>query len=483
MIILTIILFIIAFLIYEKYSKIKKTSLPGPTVVPLIGNALEFSTNEDALFTLFRMVRKYGDIFRVWLCNDLYIIITNPKDIEVLLNSYKHTMKALSYKFVSSWLGNGLITSHGETWRTHRKLLTPTFHFKILENSVEIMHRNVGILKTFLDEKTDMQEFDIHAFIEKCSLDIIGETAMGIKLNVQGSNKGKSYLNAVKSVTNISVSRIFKVWLQPELFFKISGHQQEFQKSLNIMEEVTVNVITSRRKELIEKSDAEITEIKNKPFLDFLLTESNFTDEEIHAEVKSFMFAGHDTTTSAICFCIRQLAIHADVQNKVYEEITKILPEEDDHRSIQTLNKLKYLENVIKETLRLYPSVPMIGRTILEDVILPSGQKIPAHSHVNIFIYSIQRNPEIFRDPDEFIPERFDDDDFKKYPYAFIPFSAGPRNCIGQRLALMEIKMVLATLVRNYHIIATENLHSITLTSELILRSKQGIPIKLKKRV
>lgn len=139
----------------------------------------------------------------------------------------------------------------------------------------------------------------------------------------------------------------------------------------------------------------------------------------------------------------------------------QVLPEEDSYLSIQNLNKLKYMENVIKETLRLYPTVPMIGRTILEDVILPStfnrfllslqstpicikvvffivfvlgGKKIPANSHVNIFIYSIQRNPKIFENPEEFRPERFDDDDFKKYPYAFIPFSAGPRNCIGMVL-------------------------------------------------
>uniref|UniRef100_A0AAT9UTP0 Cytochrome P450 4NU1 short isoform n=1 Tax=Maconellicoccus hirsutus TaxID=177089 RepID=A0AAT9UTP0_MACHI len=403
--------------------------------------------------------------------------------LQVLLNSYKHIMKAFSYKFVSSWLGNGLITSHGDTWRVHRKLLTPTFHFKILENSIEIIHRNVNILKNSLEREVGSGEFDIHSYIEKCSLDIIIETAMGIKMNVQTSNEAKSYLNAVKSVTNISVSRIFKVWLQPEFFYKMSNYSKIFDESLKQMEDVSKNVITSRRKELLEKTTPTPTsETKNKPFLDFLLTESNFTDDEIHSEVKSFMFAGHDTTTSAICFCIGQIAKHGDVQDKIYDEIIQIFPDGESYANIQNLNKLKYMENVIKETLRLYPTVPMIGRTILEDVVLPSGQKLPANSNINIFIYSIQRNPEIFENPDEFIPERFNDEKLKQYPYAFIPFSAGPRNCIGQRLAMMEIKMTLATLLRSYRLLATKSLHSSTLTSELILRSKLGTPIVLEKR-
>nr|QTC11274.1 cytochrome P450 4NU1 [Phenacoccus solenopsis] len=485
MIVISIILCSILFLVYEKYSKIKKTNVPGPKCIPLFGNALEFLKKEDAMYVLYRLTKQYGNIYRFWLCNDLYFMLTNPKDIEVLINSYKHILKAVSYKYVSSWLGNGLITSYGETWRTHRKLLTPTFHFKILESSVGVIHKNATILKNILAEKVDAGEFDVHHYIEKCSLDIISETAMGIDMKVQTSNSSHttSYLNAVKNVTDISVSRIFKAWLQPEILFYLSGYRKQFQDALHIMENITTKVITSRRQELLEKNVSSNCEFKNKPFLDFLLTESQFTDDEIQDEVKSFMFAGHDTTTSAICFCISQIAKYPEVQEKIFEEVMQVFPDENSDITIQNLNNLRYMENVIKETLRLFPSVPMIGRTILEDVILPSGHKLPANSNINIFIYGIQRNPEIFKNPEEFIPERFEGDEVKKYPYAFIPFSAGPRNCIGQRLAMMEIKIILITLIRDYCLLASEKLHSITLSSKLLLRSNEGIPIELKKRI
>lgn len=484
-----IVLFLLSVLLFHIFlniSRKQECNLPGPKSYPIIGNALEFLSN-DALGVLMRLAEKYGKLFKVTLGSDLYVIMSDPVDVEVILSSTKHNSKALSYKFLSSWLKNGLITSDGEIWHRHRKLLTPSFHFKILENSMNIMDKNSKILVEQLKSQIGKTSFNIQLFIEKCSLDIISESAMGVETNSQISDNN-TYLHAVKSVTEISVSRIFKLWLQPEFLFRLSSYSKKFEKSLEIMESVSKNVIASKRKELddsvSENSLSDADKSKNKkqriPFLNWMLTESNFTDEEIHSEVMSFLFAGHDTTTSAVSFCIYQLSKYPVVQDKTYQEIMKVLPDDNRCPSIQDLYNLRYMEKVIKETFRLYPPVPMIGRTVHEETHLPSGNKLPANTQVNIFIYLMHRNPKIFKEPEKFIPERFDEEHY--HPFTYIPFSAGPRNCIGQKLAMLEIKIVIATLLRSYQLLPANDDKSLTLTTELILRSKQGIPVRLIKR-
>ncbi|XKL62380.1 hypothetical protein PGB90_002213 [Kerria lacca] len=485
MIVFFVIVVSIFFILFLKFYKKTVCSLPGPKTYPILGNALEF-LREEPLKVLHRWERVYGNIYRVYLGKDLYVIMTNPEDIEVILSSYKHTLKAVSYKFISSWLGNGLITSYGDIWYKHRKFLTPTFHFKILESSIEIIHKNVEVLVKQLQVKDGKCDFNMLEYIEKNSLDIICEVAMDVKINAQTSNDA-GYLEAVKNVTNISTERIFKIWFQVDILFRLFGKYKLFHKSLEIMEKISKNVIASKRRRIEENIITDCDNINNEskkklpvPFLDSILKESNFTDDEIHSEVMSFLFAGHDTTTSAICFCLYQLANYPDVQNKVYEEITELIPN-DRMPSIQELNSLKYTDNVIKETLRLYPPVPMIGRTLLEEVKLPSGHTLPANTNLNIFIFGLHHNPNIFTRPEEFIPERFDNEN-KRHPFSYISFSAGPRNCIGQRLAMLEIKIVIVALLKNYKLLPANETKSLTLIMELILRTKEGIPMRLMKR-
>ncbi|KAK7603329.1 hypothetical protein V9T40_003328 [Parthenolecanium corni] len=487
----------------DKMSKIVLDSkvqcdIPGPKTYPLVGNALEFITGEDPLWVLKRFKDEFKLIYRAWLGPDLYIMLSDPVDIEVILNSYKHILKAISYKYLKTWLRNGLITSHGEIWSSHRKFLTPTFHFKLLENSLEIIHKNAKIFVEQLKSKVDETEFDVQIFVEKMSLDVISEVAMDVQINSQTSTD-ESYLHAVRSVTDISVERIFKLWLQPDILFRLSPRYNEYQKSLFIVKNLAENVIKSKRKKIegfdsrsisteVVKDDSKSSSIDSidtskkapTPFLDSMLKESKFTDEEIYDEVLSFLFAGHDTTTTGISFCIHQISNYPDVQEKVYQEIMSVIPYTD-VPTIQDLGKLRYTENVIKEVLRLYPPVPMIGRTLLEDVMVPSGYKLPANSHLNIFIYAMHRDPKVFPDPECFIPERFDSR-HQIHPFSYIPFSAGPRNCIGQKLAMIEMKITLVNLLKTYKLLPAEKTKSLDLAMGIILRSKNGLPIRLVKR-
>ncbi|PSN43009.1 Cytochrome P450 4C1 [Blattella germanica] len=190
-------------------------------------------------------------------------------------------------------------------------------------------------------------------------------------------------------------------------------------------------------------------------------------------------FQGHDTTTAAIGWALQLLASHPEIQQKAYEEVKSFFIQDSDHNL--TMQDMKYLEMVIKETLRLYPSVPLTGREIKEDVVI-DGYTIPAGMKVAVIPYHTHRveehfpHPEIF-DPDRFLPENVS----KRHPYAYIPFSAGPRNCIGQKFAMLEMKSTLSHILYNYKLQATGKVPPAL--PELILRPAVGVYLKITKRV
>lgn len=204
-------------------------------------------------------------------------------------------------------------------------------------------------------------------------------------------------------------------------------------KTLKILHDFTDNVIKSRRQELlhnVSKAATDETGIRRKMALLDILLQSKIdgkllTDAEIREEVDTFMFEGHDTTTSAIAFCLYNIAKYTEVQNKLLDEIKTEVGDKPTLTQ-QALNKLHYLELVIKESLRLYPSVPYFSRRLSEDTTIGS-YTFPKHCSINISPYLMGRDPKTFPDPLEFKPERFDVEttNAKVNPFAFVPFSAG----------------------------------------------------------
>jgi cytochrome P450 len=174
---------------------------------------------------------------------------------------------------------------------------------------------------------------------------------------------------------------------------------------------------------------------------------------------------------------------HPEVQQKIYNEMQNLFG--DDKQRIPTYqeySEMKYLERVIKETLRIRPSVPSVSRKLTEDIEL-DGYKVPAGANVQLAIYFIHRDERYFKDPEKFDPDRFlPENTENRHPYAFVPFSAGPRNCIGQRFALLEEKAMLSSIVRSFKITSMQKLEDINLIQELVLRPHEGIVMKFEHR-
>lgn len=312
--------------------------------------------------------------------------------------------------------------------------------------------------------------------------------------------------------------RMFDFLLRFPFFFQFSKLAKRQAIALKVLHDFTDKVIYRRRQQLLnqginnnqlDENDVDYVDIgikKKQAFLDTLLqsTMDNqlLSDLEIREEVDTFMFEGHDTTTSGITFCLYCIAMNPDVQQRCFDEIREVFVNKDEPASLQHLNKLHYLELVIKETLRLFPSVPLIGRTPTEDIqlstfarssyssryiysslifslLLTANDKvIPAGANIIVPIYFMGHNTKLFADAETFNPERSfksTTNDSVNY-FAYIPFSAGPRNCIGQRFAMMEMKSIVSKTLRHYHVKLTENSKVYpTLTSELILRPDNAI--------
>lgn len=178
-------------------------------------------------------------------------------------------------------------------------------------------------------------------------------------------------------------------------------------------------------------------------------------------------------------YCI---GLYEDVQKMCFEEIESVYANCVGQPTMKALNEMKYLERVIKESMRLYPPVPIIGSNTSEPVEL-AGYLIPKDCPIHIHIHNITRDPEHFPNPDVFDPDRFlPIKSIARHPFAFIPFSGGPRNCIGQKFAMLEEKAVISAVIRNFRITSMQKHEDIKLINELILSSENGIQMLFEKR-
>ncbi|XP_075165711.1 cytochrome P450 4e2-like [Haematobia irritans] len=451
-----------------KYSKIRKivSHTKSPPMLPFIGNAHQLGkTPTAAIHFFFDNMYKYGN-FSAWIGYYLNMVISDPKDVEFILSSNTMIAKSDVYDMMHPWLGDGLLTSKGSKWHKHRKMITPSFHFKILQDFHEAMNTNST---KFIDKLRDASKgdtiFDFQHMVNYLTLDVICDTAMGVSINAMDYPNSEFATALEYMCCNINM-RAFNPFKRKKITYQFFPDYKDYCKALKVLKDFTFDVIEKRmalrKKEELEKenmSQEDEFSRRKLAFLDTLLSSTidgrPLTIQELYEEVSTFMFEGHDTTTSALAFSIYLLSRHLGVQQKVYEEQKSIMGNNMKRSAtFQELSEMKYLDLVIKEILRLYPSVPMIGRDTDREYNM-NGKIIPKETSVILFIMGLGYNEKTFPDPYRFDPERFHNtkrgDDHN--PFDYVPFSAGPRNCIGQKFAMLEIKTVISKIVRYFEIL------------------------------
>ncbi|XP_075982145.1 uncharacterized protein LOC142980547 [Anticarsia gemmatalis] len=480
---------------YNEKARILR-EIPGPEYQFIAGNGLTIIRSSVELMKLGReYANTYNGIYRFWVYPFGAVSIYNPNDIETIMSTTKYNDKSLIYTILKPWLRDGLLLSKGSKWQERRKILTPAFHFNILRQFCEIIEENSQRLLDSLD-KTVGKPIDIVPVLSEFTLNSICETAMGTQLN-DDTGAGKSYKEAIYSLGFYFLQRFMRVYLYPDIIFNATSFGRQQNRLLKTVHSFTEKVIQKRKDHVAKYGlnipdenvvDDEVYVYKKKKktaMLDLLISaeqEGLINKQGIQEEVDTFMFEGHDTTASGLTFCFMLLANHKDVQDKIVAELNEIIGDSKSGVKMEDLAKMKYIECCIKESLRLYPPVHFVSRMLNETTIL-SDYKIPSGVMCHIPIIDLHRRPELFENPDKFDPDRFlPENSVGRHPYSYIPFSAGPRNCIGQKFAMMEMKIAVAEVLRKFELEPITRPSDIEFIADLVLRNDGPVRINFLKR-
>ncbi|KAJ8736226.1 hypothetical protein PYW08_006882 [Mythimna loreyi] len=443
----------------------------------------------------YELCAQFNGIFRVWIYPMGAVFIYNPEDIEIIMSNMKYSDKSLIYNILKPWLRDGLLVSNGAKWQERRKILTPAFHFNILKQFFNIIEDNSYRFLDNLKEKAG-KPIDIVPMLSEFTLNSICETAMGTQLSDDDKTM-KSYKKAIYDLGTLFFRRFVRAYLYADFIFNLTPTGRLQNKYLKVVHGFTENVIQKRREyietygsnlneEIDDDNDSYVYKKKKKTaMLDLLLSaekEGHIDRIGVQEEVDTFMFEGHDTTASGLTFCFMLLANHKEIQDKIYEELKDIFGDSDRPIKMEDLAKMKYLECCIKESLRLYPPVHFISRNLNEDTVL-SNYTVPAGTFCHILILHLHYREDLFKNPQQFDPDRFlPENSVGRHPYAYVPFSAGPRNCIGQKFAMMEMKIAVANVMRQFVLSPVTRPCDITFTADLVLRNDGPVLVNFIKR-
>ncbi|XP_049875690.1 cytochrome P450 4c3-like isoform X1 [Pectinophora gossypiella] len=441
-------------------------ALPALPALPLIGHGALFLGSTQKILRnvedIADLAFKHKGAAKLWLGPKLYVAIGNPVDAQYVLDNFLD--KDIVYRFLRPWLGHGLFVAPLALWKTHRKVLLPVFANKVVEEYMGVIAEQAGVLLDRLHERAGKPEFDVLPYITACTLDIVFETAMGERMDVQHS-PDTPYLRARHTVMEILNLRLFKVWLQPDCLFNLTPYAKQQKDNIDLTHKFTDEVVKKRRQEYeIRKNNDKSTDGqptgKLRAVLDLLFgREIEFTDEQLREHIDSITIAGNDTTALVIAYTLVLLGIHRHVQEKVLLEQREIFGDSKRGAVREEVQKMHYLERVIKESMRLYTVVPIIARNIDKDTHLPGCQTtIPAGTGAVVGAFAVHRSKAVWGpdaeefDPDRFLPER----SVNRHPAAFLPFSYGARNCIGRNFGMLIMKSLISSVVRSYKLEADE---------------------------
>ncbi|GFQ97627.1 cytochrome P450 4V2 [Trichonephila clavata] len=417
-------------------------------------------------------------LFYLWTSYQPHFCFVKAESVKQLLSKgTKALEKNWAYDYLKPLMGTGLVTSSVEKWKPRRKLLTPCFHADVLRGFLPVFNERSRKLVEHLRQETEKEFTNIDIPVTLTALDVVYETMLGTSIGALEKNSA-FYITAM--------NRIVKIWEYVDIIFNLTSGKEE-KRQVKVIEDFTKSVIQEKKKQYLSgKKDNE--KRKRKAFMDMLLElhfeNQELSEEDICEEVNTFVAAGYETVSLTMSWALYLIGLYPDVQAKIHEELDRIFGSDVDRDVTESdLNDLKYLDCVLKETLRVYTVAPIIGRILQEDTNI-CGYTIPKGTNCFILIYSLHNDKEVFPDPEKFDPDRFLPENFAKIPeYGYIPFSAGPRNCIGQKFGLMEMKTVLSFILRNYTIESLDSRDKVLPVIQVTLHPSTHIRIRIKPRM
>ncbi|XP_037357257.1 cytochrome P450 4X1 isoform X2 [Talpa occidentalis] len=433
-------------------------------------------------------VADYPCAFPCWIGPfQAFFYIYDPDYAKIFLNRTDPQSMHL-HKFSMPCVGKGLVNLDGPKWFQRRHLLTPGFSFSILKSYVEVMAHSVNMMLDKWEKMCSTQDtaVEVSEHISLLTLDILMKCALSWETNCQINSTQDLYVKAMVEVSKIIFNDLYRFFHHQDVIFKFSPEDHHLQEISNALHQCTEKVIQDRKKSLEDEEEQDNAQKRNyQDFLDFLLSAQaesgdSFSDSDLQSEVNTFVLAGHNSSAGAISCLLYHLALHPEHQERCREEIRAIL---GDGASItwEQLSEMSYTTMCIKESLRLAPPIPSVSRELSKPMTFPDGRSLPAGITVVLSIWGLHHNPTVWEHPKVFDPLRFSQKNSdQRHPHSFLPFSAGPRNCIGQHFAMVELKVAIALILLHFRV-TPDPARPLVFLPQSVLKPQQGLHVYLKK--
>ena len=439
---------------------------PGPKGVPFFGSV--FEPRGDSIGYLTRCVREFGDIVFFRFLGVPACFVNRPDYIEsVLVTQNNNFVKSKDYRAMRRVLGNGLLLSEGEFWRRQRKLIQPAFHQERIAAYADIM---TGYTQRMLAGWGDGQTLDIHGAMMHLTLGIVAKTLFDADVSHEAEDVDAALAVLMgKFLRQAGLALLLPRWVPLPT-------SQLLKRAVSRLDKVIYGIIEQRR------ASGQMSGDLLSVFLQVQDDEGiGMTDRQLHDEIMTLFLAGHETTANVLSWTWLLLGQNPEVEEKLIEELGRVLGGRSPTPA--DLPRLIYTDMVLRESMRLYPPVWVIGRRALEPFRL-GNYELPAETNVLISQLILHRDSRYFPEPDRFDPDRWRPNDPRSVSlprFAYLPFGGGPRVCIGAGFAMMEAVLLLATIAQKFQIQIASG-QKVKTQQSVTLRPKNGIQVKLKMR-
>lgn len=418
-----------------------------------------------------------------------WVVTTKPENVQhVLSTNFANYQKGVWFRDrLEDLLGHGIFNVDGQQWFHQRKTTSRMFTANFFKDHLWVVaQKNVQKLKAILHEvasSNSEEPIDMFDLINRYTLDTIGETGFGKNIGSM-ENPSSPFLKSFDHAQRTCYYRFFVPgwWLLKATgLFTESETKKHFGRLDDYSRETVRELCGAIRGSAAEGSG----DVRSRSFVGLFIEDAKKTGAELSEDylrdlVLNFLIAGRDTTAQAITWCFYCLSTHPEVEARAREEVLKVCGTQGPQ--YEDLNRLPYVQAVLHEALRLYPSVPMEGKVSVADDTWPDGTFLPAGTSVVLCVYGIGRDPAVWGpDAEEFRPERWLEMDSVPTNYVYPVFNAGPRECLGRRLAQVEMKACLATLLPHFSLKLAVPPEAVQYDGQLTLGMRRGLPCRVLK--
>ena len=445
------------------------TMPPRPRGVPFFGNVLD--AWKDPIALMMKAWREHGDVVAFKFGPFDYLFLNDIDAIHhVLVDNAKNYTKSRNYQGLKLVLGEGLITSEGETWRKQRKLIQPAFHRERLAGFARSMVSDTEAMLARWETR-GAEAFDVHGEMMRLTFRIVGRTLFSADVEADADRIGPAVTAAMHHADDYAEALVrVPQWLP-------TPSNLRFKRSMRALDDLVLRIIAERRRQAWGGAETQPNDL-----LAMLMaahddeTTAGMSDRQLRDEVMTLILAGHETTANLLSWTWYLLSSHPDVARRVRAEVDEVLG--DRAPTVDDLPKLRLVKMVVEESMRLFPPAWAFERQAVEDDEL-AGYRVKKGTIIGVSPYMLHRHPRFWENPEGFDPERFSPERSEGRPkYAYLPFGGGPRFCVGNAFAMMEAQIIVAMIARKHRLALVPG-HPIALDPRITLRPRHGVRVTI----